>query len=237
MSNDIVSTTLNNWLENNPDNSELVASIDITNKKYNTPTFNNNFGMYSIFKNLNSHLLSVLDGRDSYSSFDSIHYKYDGDISHGQIVQNNVICKRIGHVFVDKYNDIDVYGKDNVRFAGGDPSYNTQSGLGEITNPARREEIFGGIVNDYRGMANAYSHSPGIGIRLLKNDKWDNSFNTQGFSVHGDSSFNTIINGGNGYTYFDFSNNFLIDLLENTNTDQGYMKSYFYKDPNHIKFI
>ena len=237
MSDDLVSTTLNNWLENNPENSELVASIDISNKKYNPPTFNDNTGIYSIFKNLDSHLLSVLDGADSYNSYDSIHYKYYGDLSHGQIVKNNVICKRIGDVLVDKYKDIDEYGVDKIRFAGGDPSYNTQSGEGEITNSARKDEIFGGIENDYRGMANAYSHTPGIGIRLLKNDKWDNSFNTQGFSVHGDSSFNTIINGGDGYTYFDFSNNFLIDLLENTNTDQSYMKSYFYKDPNHIKFI
>ena len=30
-------------------------------------------------------------------------------------------------------------------------------------------------------------------------------------------------------TYFDFSNNFLIDLLENTNTDQSYMKVIFIK--------
>ena len=37
MSDDLVSTTLNNWLENNPDNSELVASIDISNKKYQIP--------------------------------------------------------------------------------------------------------------------------------------------------------------------------------------------------------
>ena len=69
MSDDLVSTTLNNWLENNPDNSELVASIDISSKKYNTPTLNNNFGMYSIFKNLNSHLLSVLVYR-TYGSRD-----------------------------------------------------------------------------------------------------------------------------------------------------------------------
>ena len=237
MSDNLVSTTLNNWLDNNPNNSELVASIDISSKQYNPPTFNDDSGMYSIFKNLNSHLLSVLDGADSYYPFDSIHYKYYGDISHGQIVKNNVICKRTGDVLVDKYKDFDEYGVDKIRFAGGDPSYNTQSGLGEITNNARKNEIFGANDSDYRGMANAYSHSPGIGIRLLKNDIWDNSFNTQGFTVHGDSSFNEIIDSGNGYTYFDFSNNFLIDLLENTNTDQSYMKSYFYKDPNNVKFI
>ena len=46
-----------------------------------------------------------------------------------------------------------------IRFAGGDPSYNTQSGEGEITNSARKKK-FRGNDNDYRGMANAYSHSP-----------------------------------------------------------------------------
>ena len=64
MSDDLVSTTLNSWLENNPDNSELVASIDITNKKYN-PLHLMIIQVYILFLKL-THLLSVLDGADSY---------------------------------------------------------------------------------------------------------------------------------------------------------------------------
>ena len=212
-----VETSLNDWLANNSFAEDMISALDLSNELFDTPTLNDDEGIYTIFKNLNSHLLSVLDGGDTY---DTYYTTYNSDMSHGQIVQNNVICKRIGDVKVDKYAD----GKR--RYPGGDPSYNTENFDQTNTNQARSDEI--------SKMNSAYSHSPGIGIRLLKNDKWDNSFNTQGFSVHGDSSFNDITNG-DGSTYFDFSYNFLIGQLENENEVQSHMHTRF--DASGVQFI
>jgi hypothetical protein len=222
---DAVSTTLTEWIYENESAQDVIGSIDLSDEKYDPPTLNNDTGLYTILKNGNSNFLSVLDGGDNYTAYDNNAdggYDYYGDMSHGQIVTNNVICKRIGDVLVDKYHN------DKIRLAGGDPSYNTVSGLGDETTPARESEII--------EMANAYTHSPGIGIRLLKNDKWDNSFNTQGFSVHGDSSDNSVYSDCPGYTYFDFSSNFLIGPLENVNEVQSHMHNRFNKDTG-VKFI
>ena len=209
----LVETTLDVWLSENPEAQNMISGLDLSNELFDSPTLNDDEGIYTIFKNLNSHLLSVLDGGDSYSAeYEQNNIKYDCDMSHGQIVQNNVICKRVGDVKVNKYAD------NKIRHPGGDPSYNTINFLQEETTAAREVEI--------NAMKSAYSHSPGIGIRLLKNDKWDNSFNTQGFSVHGNSSINDITSGG-GSTYFDFSFNFLIGPLENKNEVQSHMHTRF----------
>lgn len=215
---DTKKTTLDEWLSSNPDAQDTISALDLTNELFDAPTLNDDTGIYNIFKNLNSNLLSVLDGGDSYEAHDDS--DYNCDMSNGQIVQNNVICKRIGDVKVDKYAD----GKR--RYPGGDPSYNTENFDQTNTNEARSDEI--------SKMNSAYSHSPGIGIRLLKNDKWDNSFNTQGFSVHGDSRFN-YISDGSGSTYFDFSYNFLIGPLENENEVQSHMHTRF--NDSGVQFI
>lgn len=216
-----VETSLDDWLNSNLGAQSIIYTLDLTNELFDSPTLNDDEGIYTIFKNLNSHLLSVLDGGDSYSAiYTQNNSYYNSDMSHGQIVQNNVICKRVGDVKVDKYAD----GK--IRYPGGDPSYNTENFMQETTTGARRNEI--------NEMKSAYSHKPGIGILLYRNDKWDNSFNTQGFSVHGDSSFNYISNG-DGSTYFDFSFNFLIGPLENENEVQSHMHTRF--NDSGVQFI
>ena len=216
-----VETTLDEWLSSNSSAQNIISAIDLSNELFDPPTLNGDEGIHTIFKNLNSHLLSVLDGGDSYNAFyEQNDSNYDNNMSNGQIVQNNVICKRVGDVKVNKYAD------DKIRHPGGDPSYNTINFLQETTTVARNIEI--------NQMKSAYSHKPGIGILLYKNDKWDNSFNTQGFSVHGDSSFNNI-SGGDGYTYFDFSSNFLIGPLENENEVQSHMHTRF--NDSGVQFI
>tara|TARA_B100000902_G_C27302885_1_gene913820 strand:+ start:929 stop:1984 length:1056 start_codon:yes stop_codon:yes gene_type:complete len=232
----VVFTTLTEFLANDASASDLISDISFSKSRYNPPNINDNSGIYNIFINANSNFLSVLDGGDTYHPFDQNTYGEHRDLSNGQIVTNNVICKRVGDVLVDKYRDFDTYGVDKIRFAGGDPSLNTEGYLGVTTVQSRYEEIFGNNdATNIRGMAKAYSHSPGIGIRLKRNDYWDNSFNTQGFSVHGDSSDNTIYSDGGGYTYFDFSSNFIIGPLENDNQIQSYMHSHFYD--SEVKFI
>ncbi len=217
----LVETTLDEWLSNSSIAQNMISGLDLSNELFDSPTLNDDEGIYTIFKNLNSHLLSVLDGGDSYSAiYPQNNSYYNSDMSHGQIVQNNVICKRVGDVKVNKYAD------NKIRHPGGDPSYNTINFLQEETTQAREDEI--------NAMKSAYSHSPGIGIRLLKNYKWDNSFNTQGFSVHGNSSFNHITSGG-GSTYFDFSFNFLIGPLENKNEVQSHMHTRF--NDTGVQFI
>ena len=210
----IIITDINKYLQT-ADPDEIAKIVNISINDLPIPTFNDDTGIYDIFNNIDSHLLSVLDGSDRYKPNDTGNLGNGYDISNGQIVKNNVICKRLGDVLVDKYK------ANRTRYLGGDPSYNTVATSGAPT-PARSAEIV--------ALAEALDSSGGIGIRLLRNDKWDNSFNTQGFSVHGDSSDNNTFRDCNGYTYFDFSFNFLIGPLENKNEVQSHMHSRFNKD-------
>ena len=101
-----VETTLNDWLSSNDNAEKIISSIDLSNELFDPPTLNDDEGIHTIFKNLNYHLLSVLDGGDSYSAvYPQYDITYNSDMSNGQIVQNNVICKRVGDVKVNKYAD------------------------------------------------------------------------------------------------------------------------------------
>ena len=77
-----VETTLDLWLSKNPEAQEMISLIDLSNELFYSPTLNGDEGIYTIFKNLNYHLLSVLDGGDSYSAFyQQNNSKYDCDMS------------------------------------------------------------------------------------------------------------------------------------------------------------
>ena len=94
------------------------------------------------------------------------------------------------------------------------PSYDNTGALVTGTMGASGEIITNNLLfNCFPGW-----ESSGNGILLGRNPYWDNSFNTQGFSV--DAS------GSSGYTYFDISYNLLVDKLEHPG-DQNYMKTNF----------